>query len=445
MLVEVYRDAEASAAHKETPHYATWRDTVADMMARPRESTKFDSRLPDRGPAVDRQAVSSAAASFEFATAGRIVFGAGRVAELDALDRAVPVRGHWCAPDPGPNVIRLVIERLGLPTAVVTVSGEPTIDVARAATDTAREHGADLVVAIGGGSVLDVGKAVAMLLGNGGDPLDYLEIVGHGKPITQPSVPYAAVPTTAGTGAEVTENAVLASPEHGRKASLRSQHMLPRVAVVDPLLTIGCPPAVTASSGLDALTQCLEPFVSSRATPLTDGLAQEGLRRAASGLRPAYQDGADLAARTDMALCSLLGGLALANAKLGAVHGFAAVIGGMADAAHGAVCAALLAAVVDVNVQALREREPTHPALDRYEDAARILTGRPDATIEDGIDWIRETVAMLNIPGLATIGTRPEDADEIVTKARTASSMRFNPVPLTDTELHTILELSMQP
>jgi alcohol dehydrogenase class IV len=293
--------------------------------------------------------------------------------------------------------------------------------------------------------VLDVGKAVAMLLGNGGDPLDYLEIVGHGKPITRPSVPYAAVPTTAGTGAEVTENAVLASPEHGRKASLRSQHMLPRVAVVDPLLTIGCPPAVTASSGLDALTQCLEPFVSSRATPVTDGLAREGLRRAASGLRPAYHHGTDLTARTDMALCSLLGGLALANAKLGAVHGFAAVIGGMADAPHGAVCAALLAAVVDVNVRALREREPTHSALGRYEDAARILTGRPDATIEDGIHWIRETVAMLNIPGLAALGARPEDADEIVTKAHTASSMRFNPIPLTDTELHTILELSMQP
>jgi alcohol dehydrogenase class IV len=221
--------------------------------------------------------------------------------------------------------------------------------------------------------------------------------------------------------------------------------MLPRVAVVDPLLTIGCPPAVTASSGLDALTQCLEPFVSSRATPVTDGLAREGLRRAATGLRPAYHDGTDLAARTDMSLCSLLGGLSLANAKLGAVHGFAAVIGGMADAAHGAVCAALLAAVVDVNVRALREREPTHPALDRYENAARILTGRPDATIEDGIDWIRETVAMLNIPGLAALGARPEDADEIVTKARTASSMRFNPTPLTDTELHTVLELSMQP
>ena len=383
----------------------------------------------------------SATTSFEFATAGRIVFGAGRVAELDALIAGAGSRALVCTGSQ-PERHQLVIERLGLPTAVVAVSGEPTIDVARAAADAAKEHGADVVVAIGGGSVLDVGKAVAMLLGNGGDPLDYLEIVGRGQPITQPSVPYIAVPTTAGTGAEVTENAVLASPAHGRKASLRSRFMLPRVALVDPLLTLGCPPAVTASSGLDALTQCLEPLVSVQATPMTDALAREGLRRAAAGLQTAYRDGSDVAARTDMALCSMLGGLALANAKLGAVHGFAAVIGGMADAPHGAVCAALLPAVVEVNVRALRHREPENRALERYVDAARILTGRPDATIEDGIEWLRETTAALNIPGLSALGVRPDDADEIVAKARTASSMRFNPITLTDTELHTILEAS---
>jgi alcohol dehydrogenase class IV len=300
----------------------------------------------------------------------------------------------------------------------------------------ARKHAADLGVAIGGGSVLDVGKAVAMLLGNGGDPLDYLEIVGRGKPITKPSVPYVAVPTTAGTGAEVTENAVLASPADGRKASLRSRFMLPTVALVDPLLTLGCPPAVTASSGLDALTQCLEPLVSVRATPLIDGLAREGLRRAAAGLRPAYRDDSDVAARTDMSVCSLLGGLALANAKLGAVHGFAAVIGGMTTAAHGAICAALLAAVVEANVRALRAREPAHPALDRFDQAARLLSGRADATVEDGIDWINETVSLLHVPSLAALGVRSEDVTDIVTRARTASSMKFNPIAMTDDELH---------
>jgi alcohol dehydrogenase class IV len=393
---------------------------------------------------VDVEAVSPATRSFEFATAGRIVFGAGRAAELDVItagagSRALVCTGSW------PQRHQPLIDRLGLPTAVVAVSGEPTIEVARAAAEASRAHGADLVVAIGGGSVLDVGKAVAMLLGNGGDPLDYLEIVGRGKPITRASMPYIAVPTTAGTGAEVTENAVLASPADGRKASLRSRFMLPQVALVDPLLTLSCSPTVTASSGLDALTQCLEPFVSVRATPLTDGLAREGLRRAASGLRPAYSDGADVAARTDMSVCSLLGGLALANAKLGAVHGLAAVIGGMSTAAHGAVCAALLAAVIEINVRALRAREPVNPALTRYQEAARVLTGRPDATIEHGIEWVRETVALLSVPGLSAVGIRPEQADEIVVKASSASSMKFNPITLTDTELHTILEASMRP
>ena len=248
------------------------------------------------------------------------------------------------------------------------------------------------MIAIGGGSVLDLGKAVAALLGNGGDPLDYLEVIGRGLLLAAPSVPFAAVPTTAGTGAEVTANAVLASPEHGRKASLRSAGMVPLLAVVDPLLTVGGPPAVTASSGLDAVTQCLEPLVSPQANPLTDGYAREGLRRAAAGLRAAYRDGTDVAARTDMSLCSLLGGMALTGAKLGAVHGFAGVIGGLVQAAHGAICAALLAPVTEMNVTALRQRDPDGPALDRYREAAsaadraagRVGRGRPDLDPADG-------------------------------------------------------------
>ena len=172
---------------------------------------------------------------------------------------------------------------LGRAAAVFPVAAEPTVELARAAVAAAREHGADVIAAIGGGSVIDTGKAVAMLLGNGGDPLDYLEVVGSGQAITRPAVPCVAVPTTAGTGAEVTANAVLAVPSHRVKASLRSPLMIPRVALVDPLLTVSCPPPVTAASGLDALTQCLEPFVSVQANPLTDGLAREGLRRARHG------------------------------------------------------------------------------------------------------------------------------------------------------------------
>ena len=215
--------------------------------------------------------------------------------------------------------------------------------------------------------------------------------------------------------------------------------MIPRVALVDPELTVSCPPPVTAASGLDALTQCLEPFVSVRATPLTDGLAREGLRRAAAGLRAAHADGGDLAARTDMAMCALLGGMALANAKLGAVHGLAGVIGGTADVPHGMACAALLAPVIEANVRALRSGPPGSPALDRYAEAARLLTGKPGASIEDGLAWIGETLTLLGVPGLAAFGLGPGQADDIAAKAMTSSSMQGNPVPLSHGELKAVV------
>jgi alcohol dehydrogenase class IV len=376
--------------------------------------------------------------SFEFATAGRIMVGAGRVAELPGVVAGLGSRVLVCTgADPARHAGLLA--GLGVPAAVFPVAGEPTTELARAGVAAAREHRADVVVAIGGGSVIDAGKAVAVLLGNGGDPLDYLEVVGSGRPITQPAVPCVAVPTTAGTGSEVTANAVLAAPEHRVKASLRSPLMIPRVALVDPGLTVSCPPPVTAASGLDALTQCLEPFVSVRANPLTDGLAREGLRRAAAGLRAAYADGTDLGARTDMAICSLLGGLALANAKLGAVHGLAGVIGGTADVPHGVACAALLAPVTEANVAALRSGPADDRVLGRYAEAARLITGKPAASIEDGLGWIRETITLLAVPRLGTFGIRPQDADDIAAKAARSSSMQGNPVTLSHSDLVAII------
>jgi alcohol dehydrogenase class IV len=375
---------------------------------------------------------------FEFATAGKIVAGAGRAAELPGMVAGLGSRVLVCT---GADPARHggLLAGLGLPAVVVTVAAEPTVELARAGVAAAREHGADVVAAVGGGSVIDLAKAVAMLLGNGGDPLDYLEVIGSGRTISQPAVPCVAVPTTAGTGAEVTANAVLASPAHGLKASLRSPLMIPRVALVDPELTVSCPPRVTAASGLDALTQCLEPFVSVRANPLTDGLAREGLRRAAAGLRAAYADGRDLGARADMAMCSLLGGIALANAKLGAVHGLAGVIGGTADVPHGVACAALLAPVVEANVRALRSGQPGGPALGRYAEASRLLTGRPAASIDDGLTWIRETVSLLDVPGLAAFGIGPQHAGDVAAKAARSSSMQGNPVTLTPGDLRAIV------
>jgi alcohol dehydrogenase class IV len=378
------------------------------------------------------------AVTFEFATAGRIMAGPGRAQELPGVlgslgSRVLVVTGA------DPERYRGLLAALSLPTAVFPVAAEPTVELARAALAAAREHGADVIAAIGGGSVIDTAKAVAMLLGNGGDPLDYLEVVGSGRDITRPAVPCVAAPTTAGTGAEVTANAVLAVPSHRVKASLRSPLMIPRVALVDPLLTVSCPPPVTAASGLDAFTQCLEPFVSLQATPLTDGLAREGLRRAGTGLRAAYADGSDLAARADMAVCSLLGGMALANAKLGAVHGLAGVVGGTADVPHGLACAALLAPVIEANVRAARSSPSGTGVLERYTEGARLLTGYPAASIEDGLAWIRETLTLLHVPGLATFGLGPQQADDIAAQALVSSSMKGNPVPLSQADLRAIL------
>jgi alcohol dehydrogenase class IV len=255
-----------------------------------------------------------------------------------------------------------------------------------------------------------------------------------------PSAPCIAVPTTAGTGSEVTRNAVLGSPEHNVKVSMRSPHMLPRVALVDPALTHSMPPDVTASTGLDALTQLLEAFVSGKANPLTDGICREGLLRAGRSLRHAYDDPNNAAARDDMSVASLFGGLALANAGLGAVHGFAGPLGGMYPAAHGELCATLLPHVVEANITALASRSPASPMLSRFDEAARLVTGSPGAGAQDLVPWLAETCAYMRIRPLSALGVRREDFMEIVAKAKAASSMKGNPVRLTDHELARILE-----
>ncbi len=372
-------------------------------------------------------------APFTFATAAAVVFGVGTSRDLPARVAALGARPLVCV-GRSPGRLGSLLDEIPGDCELVEVAGEPTVELTDAVTARAREAAVDVVVGIGGGSVLDLGKAVAALLGNGGSALDHVEGVGAGRPLSAPALPYLAVPTTAGTGAEVTANAVLTA---GRvKVSMRSPHMLPRVALVDPSLALSSPPGVTASSGLDALTQCLEPFVSPYANPLTDSFAVEGLRRASRGLRAAYEDGSDLTARSDLALCALFGGLALANAKLGAVHGLAGVVGGMTGAPHGMVCAALLAPVMSANVRALREREPDNPALERYDQVAALLTGRSDAPAEAGIDWVRQTVALLDISGLTLTDA---DAATAVPLAMRSSSMRGNPVVLTEQELMTVL------
>lgn len=382
---------------------------------------------------------------FEFASAGRIVFGPGTLAEAGAIaaglgKHALVVVG---TSSPRAQVLFDILVEHGVDCERLRVTSEPTVDLAASGAAQIRETDCDLVIAVGGGSALDTGKAVAALAANPGDPLDYLEVIGRGQPIVNPPLPVVAIPTTAGTGAEVTRNAVLDSPEHRVKVSLRSPLMLPRVALVDPELTYSVPPDVTASTGMDALTQLIEPFVSVRANPLTDALCLEGMSRAAHALRRVYTNGSDTEARADMALASLFGGLALANAGLGAVHGFAGPLGGMFHAPHGALCAALLPHVVAANIAALRQRQPQDLTLQRYDQIARILTGSPDARADDAVSWLRALLADLNILPLGRYGITHEHFGEIIEASGRASSMKANPIVLTDNELASILESAM--
>lgn len=379
--------------------------------------------------------------TFEFATAGTVRFGAGCLAEVG--ERVAPMgRRALVVTGRTPHRADLLVERLidaGVECTTFALEGEPAVEDIRRATVLANDLRCELVVGFGGGSALDAAKAVAMLLGNGGEPMDYLEVVGLGRPITKPSAPCVAVPTTAGTGSEVTRNAVLSVPEHGIKASLRSPLMLPSLALVDPDLTLSVPRPVTVATGMDALTQVLEPFVSIRANPMTDCLCREGMARVARSLRRACAHGRDAAARADMALASLFGGMALANAGLGAVHGFAAVVGGAFGAPHGAVCARLLAPVCRANVAALGMRGTDGHALSRYAEAARILTGRPDATADDLVAWLEALASELGVPPLSTHGMAEADIPGVVRKSSQASSMKANPIALRSDEMTAVL------
>ena len=378
--------------------------------------------------------------SFEFATADRIIYGTGKLNDLGKqiegrAKRLLLVHGH--SSDAIPRV-REILSAQEIPFAEFEVHGEPTVEVVHQGVKAARDCGT--IIGLGGGSVLDTGKAIAALVTNPGDVFDYLEVVGKGQPLVNVPLPYIAIPTTAGTGSEVTRNAVIESTEQKMKVSLRSPLMLPRIALVDPELTYNLPPPITASSGLDALTQLIEPFVSVKANPMTDAICREGMHHAAQSLRRAYENGADKEAREGMALASLFGGMALANAALGAVHGFAGPLGGMLHAPHGALCARLLPLVVEANLKALEMRQPEHPAITRYIEIAQILTGNKNATAIDGVEWVSELVNALDIPALSAYRMSEKDFPEAVEKTMKANSFKGNPIALNEGELKEILE-----
>lgn len=383
--------------------------------------------------------------NFEFATSAQIVFGCGSSKTMAARvsvfgRRALLVTGKT------PARAQFLADQLkdaGFALTVFPVQGEPEIETVEEGLILARRLKADCVIGCGGGGAIDTAKAVAAMLTNPGEPLDYLEVIGRGQPLTRDPAPCIAIPTTAGAGSEVTRNAVLKSREHGAKVSMRSPLMIPKLAVIDPELALGMPKSITAATGMDALSQLIEPFVSVKSNPMTDMFCREGIVRAAKALPRAFSEGDDIEARTGMAFAALLGGLSLANAGLGAVHGIAAPVGGMFDAPHGAVCAVLLPVVMEINLKALKRRAPQNPAIERYHEIARMLTGIQTASAEDGIRRVRELVKELEIPPLSRYGIQSSDLPVLAERASAASSTKGNPVRLDTAELQSILEAAL--
>jgi alcohol dehydrogenase class IV len=383
--------------------------------------------------------------SFEFATAGRVIFGAGSSA---GAARAAADMGQRALLVTGSSTERAEAVMAGLTERNLTwlryaVSGEPTVEVVTQGALVARQERIDLVIGLGGGSALDAAKAIAVLSANPGDVLDYLEVIGRGAQLKHAGLPSILIPTTAGTGTEVTRNAVLASPAHKVKVSLRGLQLLPRLAIVDPELTYTQPPEVTAWAGLDALTQLIEPYTTTRAQPMTDVICLEGIRRVARSLRLVYKDGDDRSAREDMALASLFSGMAMTNSGLGAVHGFASVLGGRYDVHHGAACAAVLPVTMEVNIRALHMRNPGGEALRRYAEIAHVVTGAAGATPEEALRWIAELCRALGVPPLRAYGMVEADLQLLVEQSARANSMKANPIALTPEEMEEILRRSM--
>jgi alcohol dehydrogenase class IV len=382
---------------------------------------------------------------FEFMTASRIIVERDGLKQIGKLAKSFGQRvllvGRLASDD-----TKRAIEYLNNEGCIVTpvnVKGEPSVESINEILAISRKNQCEVVIAIGGGSVLDSGKTIAALMTNTNDIMDYLEVIGNGVAVSKKSLPFIAVPTTSGTGAEATKNATILSAEHKVKVSIRSPYMLPDVVLLDPQLTVSVPKDVTASTGLDALTQVLEPYVSKMANPITDAFAKEGLTRAARSLKKAYDHGDDIDAREDMAIASLFGGVALANAKLGAVHGFAGVLGGMYPIPHGVVCARLLPFVTRKNIEVLNARDANNPAVKRYEDVAKLLTGNPDAKASDGVAWLEDLCKHLDVASLSHFGVKEEHFEEIINKSMNASSMKGNPIELTFDELKDILKQAL--
>lgn len=369
--------------------------------------------------------------SFEWSAPGRVIFGCGRLREAGVL---IKEWGPRCLVFTGSrperaNVLCDSLRAAGCLVETLPVSGEPTFQFVRELVNRGHAMQPDSIAAIGGGSVIDAAKAVAMLMANGGDPLDYAEVVGRGLPVTKPSIPFVAIPTTAGAGAEATKNAVLIEPQKKAKVSLRSPLMIPRLVMIDPELTRSLPPDITAATGMDALSQLVESFVTVKSNPATDALCRAGIPRASKSLRKACDCPGDMEAREDMALAAWWSGMALANSGLGAVHGFAAALGGMCNAPHGLICSVMLPPVCRANIDALAASS-NDQAIARYRELAVMLTGIAGARPADAVTWLEGLSRALPLEKLTAYGVGELDPDVVVEAAMRSSSMKGNPVAL---------------
>ena len=389
--------------------------------------------------------------SFSVTSLPRIVFGEGTLTQMPGLaapfgKRALLVTGgHSFRDSPHWATLTSGLRAQGISWEVLSVEGEPSPRLVDDAVTAWRDAKIDVIIGIGGGSVLDVAKAVAGLLPHGNSVMDYLEGVGPELPYKGPSTPYIAVPTTAGTGSEATKNAVLSvQGTQGFKKSFRHDLLVPRYAVVDPLLLASCPPELIAANGMDALTQLLESCVSSRANPFTDALALSGLVAVRDGLFDWYEGTAHAASgRSRMAYAALVSGITLAQAGLGSVHGLAAPLGAFFPVPHGVACGTLVAAATEMNIRALGEREPGSPALEKYAQAGRMLTGQTHLPRDEAwkllVQTLKDWTQKMDLPRLGVFGVQETDIMRIVANCR-GSSMKTNPVGLTDAEVREVLK-----
>ncbi len=397
---------------------------------------------------MDRE-LSVRMTEFSLSRLPRIEFGAGVLAKLPAIARgygahALLVTGAGSLKSspiwPG---VTAGLKAQGISWLHLAIPGEPSPQMVDEAVRALRTEPVDVVIGIGGGSALDAAKAIAGLLKPGNSVMDHLEGVGPELPYTGPATPFIAVPTTAGTGSEATKNAVLSvQGVDGFKKSFRDERLVAEVALVDPDLLATCPPAVIAANGMDAFTQLLESFVSSRAGPLTDSLAWGGMKAARDGLLALYADAGDAMARERMAYAALVSGITLAQVGLGSVHGLAAPLGAFFPIPHGVACGTLVATATRINIESLRSREPSHPALEKYAQVGRLLNrqGQLDQATAHAalIDTLKAWTRALGLPTLVHYGVTPADILRIVANSR-GSSMKSNPVLLADSEIAAIL------